>query len=100
MRCRLLNQLRAVSTVDSVFNTAPLSLLLALTLATLKEEAIYPYTEDEMQVVKSIEGCINCGLCIQHCPVVAAVGLDRFSGPRSIAVELSRSPPEYWTTAS
>lgn len=68
-------------------------------LATLKEEAIYPYTEDEIQVVKSVESCINCGLCIQHCPVVAAVGLDRFSGPRSIAVELSRSPPEYWTTA-
>jgi len=68
-------------------------------LATLKEEGIYPYTEDEMQVVKSIESCINCGLCIQHCPVVAAVGLDRFSGPRSIAVELSRSPPEYWATA-
>ncbi|MHA2068950.1 MAG: (Fe-S)-binding protein, partial [Candidatus Thorarchaeota archaeon] len=47
----------------------------------------------------SVEGCINCGLCIQFCPVVAAVGVDRFTGPRSIAVELSRSPPEFWTTA-
>ena len=43
--------------------------------------------------------CINCGLCIQHCPVVAAVGVQRFSGPRSIGVELSRSPPEFWSTA-
>ncbi|MFW9841655.1 MAG: 4Fe-4S dicluster domain-containing protein, partial [Candidatus Thorarchaeota archaeon] len=66
---------------------------------TLKEERITPFRADEMDVVKSVESCINCGLCIQHCPVVAAVGVNRFSGPRSIAVELSRSPPEFWTTA-
>jgi fumarate reductase (CoM/CoB) subunit B len=66
---------------------------------TLKDEGITPYRADEMEVVKSVESCINCGLCIQHCPVVAAVGVNRFSGPRSIAVELSRSPPEFWATA-
>jgi fumarate reductase (CoM/CoB) subunit B len=66
---------------------------------TLKEERISPYRSDEMEIVKSVESCINCGLCIQHCPVVAAVGVNRFSGPRSIAVELSRSPPEFWATA-
>jgi Fe-S oxidoreductase len=65
---------------------------------TLREENIIPFKEDELEVVKSIGHCINCGLCIQHCPVVAAVGLDRFSGPRSIAVELSRTPSEYWST--
>ncbi|MHA2380636.1 MAG: (Fe-S)-binding protein [Candidatus Thorarchaeota archaeon] len=66
---------------------------------TLKEEGITPYRIDELEVVRSVGSCINCGLCIQHCPVVAVVGVDRFSGPRSIAVELSRSPPEFWTTA-
>lgn len=66
---------------------------------TLKSEKITPYRPDELQIVKSISSCINCGLCISHCPVVASVGVDRFSGPRSIAVDLSRSPPEYWSTA-
>ncbi|TFF96648.1 (Fe-S)-binding protein [Candidatus Thorarchaeota archaeon] len=66
---------------------------------TLREERIVPFHDDELEVVKSIENCINCGLCINHCPVVASVGLDRFSGPRSIAVQLTRSPPEYWATA-
>ncbi|MDH4212829.1 MAG: (Fe-S)-binding protein [Candidatus Thorarchaeota archaeon] len=66
---------------------------------TLKKELITPYHADELEIVKSVSCCINCGLCINHCPVVAAIGLDRFNGPRSIAVELSRSPPEYWSTA-
>ena len=66
---------------------------------TLKEEGITPYRLDELEIVKSVSSCINCGLCIQHCPVVTAVGVDRFSGPRSIAVELSRSPLEFWATA-
>ncbi|TFF84045.1 (Fe-S)-binding protein [Candidatus Thorarchaeota archaeon] len=66
---------------------------------TLREERISPYRPEELQVVKSVSACINCGLCISHCPVVAAVGQNKFSGPRSIAVELSRSPPEYWSTA-
>jgi Fe-S oxidoreductase len=66
---------------------------------TLKEEQITPYHKNEIEIVHSVEGCINCGLCINHCPVVAAVGVDRFTGPRSIAVELSRSPPEFWSTA-
>ncbi len=67
--------------------------------STLKKERITPYHPEELEIVKSIENCINCGICINHCPVVAAVGLNRFSGPRSIAVELSRSPPEFWSTA-
>ncbi|MHA2193895.1 MAG: (Fe-S)-binding protein [Candidatus Thorarchaeota archaeon] len=66
---------------------------------TLKEERITPYHRNEIEIVHSVEACINCGLCINHCPVVAAVGVDRFTGPRSIAVELSRSPPEFWSTA-
>jgi Fe-S oxidoreductase len=66
---------------------------------TLKEEKITPYHPHEIDAVKSVGSCINCGLCINYCPVVAAVGINRFSGPRSIAVELSRSPPEYWATA-
>jgi len=67
--------------------------------STLKKERITPYHRNEIETVRSVERCINCGLCINHCPVVAAVGVDRFSGPRSIAVELSRSPPEFWSTA-
>jgi fumarate reductase (CoM/CoB) subunit B len=67
--------------------------------STLKEEGITPFRVHEFEVVNSVESCINCGLCVQHCPVVAAVGVNRFSGPRSIAVELSRSPPEFWSTA-
>jgi len=67
--------------------------------STLKKEKITPYHLDELEIIKSVGACINCGLCINHCPVVASVGLDRFSGPRSIAVELSRSPPEFWSTA-
>ncbi|MHA2067898.1 MAG: 4Fe-4S binding protein, partial [Candidatus Thorarchaeota archaeon] len=43
---------------------------------TLKTERITPYREEEIEVVRSVEGCINCGLCIQFCPVVAAVGVD------------------------
>ena len=66
---------------------------------TLKNEKITPYHLDELEIVRSISSCINCGLCINHCPVVGSVGIDRFSGPRSIAVELSRSPPEFWSTA-
>ncbi|MFX1483595.1 MAG: (Fe-S)-binding protein [Promethearchaeota archaeon] len=66
---------------------------------TLKEEKITPYRSDELETVRSVESCINCGLCIQYCPVVRAVGVNRFSGPRSIGVELSRSPPEFWSTA-
>ncbi|MHA2140191.1 MAG: (Fe-S)-binding protein [Candidatus Thorarchaeota archaeon] len=66
---------------------------------TLKKEGITPYREEEIEVVQSVESCINCGLCIQFCPVVDAVGVDRFSGPRSIAVELSRSPPEFWASS-
>ncbi|MFW9788373.1 MAG: (Fe-S)-binding protein [Candidatus Thorarchaeota archaeon] len=66
---------------------------------TLREEKITPYHSHEFEAVKSVERCINCGLCLNHCPVVAAVGVDRFSGPRSIAVELSRSPPEFWAAA-
>ncbi|MHA1902562.1 MAG: (Fe-S)-binding protein [Candidatus Thorarchaeota archaeon] len=65
---------------------------------TLQAERITPYHKDEIEIVRSIEACINCGLCLSHCPVVCGVGVDRFSGPRSIAVELSRSPPEFWTT--
>ena len=66
---------------------------------TLKDERITPYRKDEIEIVHSVEDCINCGLCISHCPVIAAIGVDRFTGPRSIAVELSRSPPEFWSTA-
>ena len=66
---------------------------------TLKAEKITPTHPDELEIIRSIESCINCGVCINHCPVVGSVGIDRFSGPRSIAVELSRSPPEYWSTA-
>lgn len=66
---------------------------------TLKKERISPYHEDELPIVNSVSSCINCGICINLCPVVAAVGVDVFSGPRSIAIELSRSPPEYWSTA-
>ncbi|MHA1926969.1 MAG: (Fe-S)-binding protein, partial [Candidatus Thorarchaeota archaeon] len=66
---------------------------------TLKKEGIVPYDAHETEIVKNIENCINCGLCVNSCPVVLAVGLNRFSGPRSIAVELSRSAPEFWTTA-
>ncbi|MHA1959412.1 MAG: (Fe-S)-binding protein [Candidatus Thorarchaeota archaeon] len=66
--------------------------------STLEEEKIHPYTLQESEAVRSVQQCINCGICLSHCPVVAAVGLHHFSGPRSIAVELSRSPPEFWST--
>ncbi|UCE09631.1 MAG: (Fe-S)-binding protein [Candidatus Thorarchaeota archaeon] len=66
--------------------------------STLEKERIEPYTREESEVVHSVQQCINCGICLSHCPVVAAVGIYRFSGPRSIAVELSRSPPEFWAT--
>ncbi|MGV9169151.1 MAG: (Fe-S)-binding protein [Promethearchaeia archaeon] len=65
---------------------------------SLQEEGILPFKPDELDIISSIENCINCGTCINYCPVVAAVGVNRFSGPRSIAVELSRSPPEFWST--
>lgn len=65
---------------------------------TLNEEKIIPYTQHELSTIKSIENCINCGLCLNFCPVIRAVGVDRFTGPRGIAVELSRSPPEYWSS--
>lgn len=62
------------------------------------KERITPYHPYELEVIQSLGHCINCGLCVNHCPVVAAVGVDKFSGPRSIAAELSRSPSEFWTT--
>ena len=39
-------------------------------------------------------GCIKCGSCISACPVVAAEGVQRFSGPRSLAVEAPRFLPD------
>ncbi len=66
---------------------------------TLKVEKITPYSNEDFKIVQSVQKCINCGICLSHCPVVGAVGINRFSGPRSIAVELSRSPPEFWTTS-
>ncbi|MHA2003344.1 MAG: 4Fe-4S dicluster domain-containing protein, partial [Candidatus Thorarchaeota archaeon] len=71
----------------------------ALSTGLAAGRRITPYHRNEIEIVHSVEACINCGLCINHCPVVAAVGVDRFTGPRSIAVELSRSPPEFWSTA-
>jgi Fe-S oxidoreductase len=68
-------------------------------LSTLKEEKITPFHPEELAVVRSAEKCINCGLCINYCPVVSSVGVDRFSGPRSIAIELSRSTPEFWSAS-
>ncbi|MHA1907322.1 MAG: (Fe-S)-binding protein [Candidatus Thorarchaeota archaeon] len=65
---------------------------------TLKEEGLIPFEKHELEVIKSIEKCINCGVCLNHCPVIRAVGVDRFTGPRGIAVELSRKPSEYWTS--
>ncbi len=67
--------------------------------ATQRTEKITPYQKDEFDVVHSAQKCINCGICLSHCPVVTAVGINCFSGPRSIAVELSRSPPEFWSTS-
>ncbi len=66
---------------------------------TLSKEGIVPYAQDELKTVSSVEACINCGICINYCPVVRAVGVDMFTGPRSIAMELSRSPPEFWSCA-
>ncbi len=65
---------------------------------TLKEERMMPFSTSEMEVVRSVGQCINCGTCLNHCPVTRAVGVERFTGPRGIAVELSRSPPEYWSS--
>lgn len=65
---------------------------------TLKEERMLPFSPHELDVIKSVAHCINCGICLNHCPVVRAVGVDRFTGPRGIAVELSRSMPEFWAT--
>ncbi|MFW9953131.1 MAG: (Fe-S)-binding protein [Candidatus Thorarchaeota archaeon] len=66
---------------------------------TLKEEYIVSFKSEDLHIIKSIESCINCGICLYHCPVIRAVGVHRFTGPRGIAVELSRSPPEYWSSA-
>jgi len=66
---------------------------------TFDKERIIPYRPSELEVVRSAEQCINCGICTNHCPVVSAVGIDKFTGPRSIALELSRSPPEFWSTS-
>ncbi|MGY5876784.1 MAG: (Fe-S)-binding protein [Candidatus Thorarchaeota archaeon] len=66
---------------------------------TQRTEKITPYQKDEFEIVHSAQKCINCGICLSHCPVVKAVGINRFSGPRSIAIELSRSPPEFWSTS-
>ncbi len=68
-------------------------------LGTLSRERIVPYSEAELPIVKSVEQCINCGVCLNHCPLIPAVGVMRFPGPRGIAVRLSRSPPEFWTDA-
>ncbi|MHA2423893.1 MAG: (Fe-S)-binding protein [Candidatus Thorarchaeota archaeon] len=65
---------------------------------TLKKEGIITFEEHELEVINSIEKCINCGLCLNHCPVIRAVGVDRFTGPRGIAVELSRKGQEFWTS--
>lgn len=65
---------------------------------TLNEELILPFTSHELEAMRSVENCINCGICLNHCPVIRAVGVDRFTGPRGIAVELSRSTPEFWAS--
>ncbi len=39
-------------------------------------------------------GCFKCGACQLACPVVGLEGIDRFSGPRSLAVEAVRFADE------
>ncbi len=68
-------------------------------MSTLRKTRVTPNLPRELDLIRSAEACINCGTCLGYCPVVAAVGVGRFAGPRSIAVALTRSPPEYWTTA-
>ncbi|MGD0057726.1 MAG: heterodisulfide reductase-related iron-sulfur binding cluster [Methanomassiliicoccales archaeon] len=43
-------------------------------------------------------GCIKCGSCISACPVIAAEGVQRFSGPRNLAVEAPRFLPDIAAT--
>lgn len=43
-------------------------------------------------------GCIKCGSCMNACPVIAAEGMRRFSGPRSLAVEAPRFLPDIAAT--
>lgn len=58
------------------------------------------YTAGESALLREFDRCINCGICLSACVVLRNIvnAPIFYSGPRSIAISLSRSTPEFWTT--
>ncbi|MCD6515791.1 MAG: (Fe-S)-binding protein [Candidatus Odinarchaeota archaeon] len=55
------------------------------------EYKLAQFSSDDFEELSAFDNCINCGLCISVCPVVRVVGVERFPGPRSIGISISRA---------
>ena len=49
------------------------------------------FTPEDLEDLNAFDNCINCGLCLSVCPVVRAVGVTRFPGPRSLGISVPRA---------
>lgn len=56
-----------------------------------KEYKFTEFTPEDIKDLSAFDNCINCGLCLSVCPVVRAVGVTRFPGPRSIGISVPRA---------
>lgn len=64
-----------------------------------RDARLLPFAPADSELVSSLEACLGCGNCLPACPVVAALADHSYPGPRSVATSLSRSLPEFWTSA-
>ena len=56
-----------------------------------REYGLAHVSSEDFEEMSILANCINCGLCISVCPVVKAVGVSGFPGPRSIGISVSRA---------
>lgn len=59
---------------------------------------LLPYREEESQEMISFSKCINCGLCLNRCPILLGHEGADYPGPRSISTCLSRSVADFWAS--
>jgi len=63
------------------------------------DERLLPYSRPDSELMRALEGCLNCGTCLSVCPVVGAGAGHPYPGPRTVGTSLSRSLPEFWAAA-
>ncbi len=62
------------------------------------EDRITSFSQAEHEQLISFGTCINCGICLDNCRVMA-MSKGKFLGPEHIAISSSRSQPEFFADA-